>query len=120
MNAKAEGRLIIAMGMGVATTTAAAAQAAVDQALMQSSLNIVTALKIAPSDMRVKANIGVQTPEALSGRDITVALEGSAEVNLVKGGQDVVCPQTGARSVVAVAAVEVFLPKQTGWSLTNQ
>ena len=104
-------RLIIAMGMGVsAESLAQAAQKAVDQALMHASLDILKTLEIAPEDVLVKATIGVQTPEALAASDVTVALPGTAEIIIVMGGQ------AGANHV-ATAAVEVFLPKQTGWKL---
>ncbi len=114
---KPEGRLIIAMGMGVADTPAEAAQGAVEQAQMQSTLNILDALDV--TEMRVKASIGLQSPKAVRAQDITIGLSDAAEVVLVKGGQDVADAQSGKTTHVAVAAVEVFLPKQAGWMLKS-
>ena len=68
--------------------------------------------------MRVVFTVGVQDPAAVDCGALEQTLpRGRVSVVAVKGGLDIPNPETGGRIVVASAAVEAFLPKQSGWVL---
>jgi uncharacterized protein (TIGR02058 family) len=116
----AEQRLIIEMGMGNdlhgMDYTKAAARA-IEDALRHSSLPIFTVTDLEPSDMRVSVTVAVQEPDRVDTGELARKLpRGRAEVRAVFGGLNV--PSAGGETiVVAQAAVEAFLPAQTGWKL---
>lgn len=116
-----EGRLIIEMGMGndmYGRDYQKAAARAIDDAIRHSSLPIFAATGLSADDMRVQVTIGVQEPGALDCAALATCLpRGRAEVTAVKGGLNVENPDTGDTIVIAQAAVEAFLPKQTGWKV---
>ncbi|THH38421.1 hypothetical protein E4Z66_02295 [Aliishimia ponticola] len=119
-----EQRVIIEMGMGNSQYgrdyTKAAARA-IEDAIRHSSLPLVKGLNIPESDMRVQVTIGAQRPDAVDCAALVSSLpRGRAEIRAVKGGLDVPNPDTGDVLVVVSAAVEVFLPRQTGWRLTQK
>ncbi|MEL6452740.1 MAG: Lin0512 family protein [Pseudomonadota bacterium] len=108
----AEQRLIIEMAQGVdlhGRDDTKAARRAVEQALQGASLPIFGTLGVARETMRVVVHIGVPRPEAVDAAVIAALLPyGSVEVIPEVGGLDV--PVAGDVAVMAVAAIEVFLP----------
>ena len=116
-----EQRMIIEMGMGNdqhgMDYTKAAARA-IEDAIRHSALPIFQAVDLPTDAMRVQVTIGVQDPDALDLDELATKLpRGRAEVRAVKGGLNVVNADAGTTIVIASAAVEAFLPKQTGWTL---
>ncbi|MEO0372260.1 MAG: Lin0512 family protein, partial [Pseudomonadota bacterium] len=64
---------------------------------------------------RVAVTVGVQEPDALDTDELAKTLpRGHATVIAVKGGQNVTNPETGETLVIATAAIEAFLPNQSG------
>jgi len=117
-------RVIIEMGMGNSQYgldyTKAAARA-IEDAIRHSSLPLVQVLGLEQSEMRVQVTIGVQKPEDVDCAALAKLLpRGRAEVSAVFGGLDVTNPDTGGVTVMAQAAVEVFLPPQTDWRLSPE
>lgn len=116
-----EGRLIIEMGMGndmYGQDYTKAAKRAIEDAIRHSSLPIFEATGLSHDEMRVQVTVGVQDPGALDCAALAAGLpRGRAEVRAVKGGLNVENPETGGVIVIAQAAVEAFLPRQTGWRL---
>ena len=65
--------------------------------------------------MRVQVTVGVQEPEKLDIAALKAKLpRGRAEVTAVFGGMNVVSDEGADTIVIAQAAVEAFLPPQTG------
>lgn len=117
-------RLIVEMGMGVdlhGGDYTKAARRAVDDALHHSSMPILRSLDIDKADRRVRVTIGVQQPDQVDRAEVAKVLphEG-VEIEVVLGGLDVADPTYGGGHVIATAAVELFLPKQTGWRLKQR
>lgn len=115
-------RVIIEMGMGNdlhgRNYTKAAARA-VEDAMRHSTLAFFRSTGISTDAMRVLVTIGVQVPDAVDRGVIAGLLPyGMPDVRTVHGGLDVTDPATGETAVIASAAVEVFLPPETGnWRL---
>lgn len=107
-----EQRLIIEMAQGVdlhGRDDTKAARRAVEQAMQGASLPIFGTLGLERDVMRVVVHIGVPRPEAVDVGVISALLPyGAVEVVVEKGGLDV--PVAGDVAVMAVAALEVFLP----------
>ncbi len=118
-----EQRMIIEMGMGndmYGQDYTKAAARAIEDAIRHSSLPIFEAIGLSHDEMRVQVTVGVQAAEAVDCDALKKALpRGSAEVRAVQGGLNVENPETGGVIVIASAAVEAFLPKQSGWRLRN-
>lgn len=115
-------RVIIEMGMGNdlhgRNYTKAAARA-VEDAMRHSTLSFFRSTGISTDAMRTLVTIGVQMPDAVD-RDVIAGLlpYGTPDVRTVHGGLDVTDPATGETTVIASAAVEVFLPPETAnWRL---
>ncbi len=109
----AEQRFIIEMGMGNdlhgQDYTKAAARA-IEDAIRHSSIPMFEALGLDHSAMRVQVTVGVQVPERVDCAVLAAGLpRGRGEVKAVKGGLDVVNPDSGIVTVIASAAVEAFL-----------
>lgn len=119
-----EQRMIIEMGMGndmYGQDYTKAAARAIEDAIRHSSLPIFEAIGLSHDEMRVRVTVGVQDPDAVDCDTLIKALpRGRAEVRTVKGGLNVENPETGGVIVIASAAVEAFLPKQSGWRLRNR
>lgn len=116
-----EQRVIIEMGMGndqYGRDYTKAAARAIEDAIRHSALPLFEATGLSHDQMRVQVTVGVQEPEAVDCAALVKALpRGRAEVRAVKGGLNVENPDTGGCIVIAQAAVEAFLPRQTGWRL---
>ncbi|WP_299140635.1 Lin0512 family protein [uncultured Tateyamaria sp.] len=108
----AEQRLIIEMAQGVdlhGRDDTKAARRAVEQALQGASLPIFGTLGVDRESMRIVVHIGVPRPEAVDVELIAGLLPyGQVKVVAEAGGLDV--PVAGDVAVMAVAAIEVFLP----------
>ncbi|MEM6587535.1 MAG: Lin0512 family protein [Pseudomonadota bacterium] len=111
-------RFILEMGMGNdlhGMDYQKAATRAIESALRRSTLPIFDATGISHTEMRVAVTIGVQEPDALDIDALAKGLpRGRVSITAVKGGQNVTNPDTGETLVIATAAVEAFLPSQTG------
>ena len=109
-----EQRLIIEMAQGIdlhGRDDTKAARRAVEQALQGASLPIFGTLDVARDTMRVVVHIAVPRPEAVDvGVIVNLLPYGVVEVAVEAGGLDV--PVAGDVAVMAVAAIEVFLPKR--------
>lgn len=114
-------RMIIEMGMGndmYGQDYTKAAARAIEDAIRHSSLPIFEATGLSHDAMRVQVTVGVQQPEQVDCRALAETLpRGRAEVRAVKGGLNVENSDSGQVIVIASAAVEAFLPPQTGWKL---
>lgn len=114
-------RIIIEMGMGndmYGQDYTKAAARAIEDAIRHSSLPLFGALDLSHDAMRVRVTVGVQDPGAVDCVALAERLpRGRAEVRAVLGGMDVPNGVSGAPIVIATAAVEAFVPKQTGWRL---
>ena len=108
----AEQRLILEMAPGVdlhGRDDTKAARRAVEQALQGASLPILGTLGVDRAAMRVVVHIAVPRPDAVDVDVIAGLLPyGTVEVVPEQGGMDV--PVAGDVAVMAVAAIEVFLP----------
>jgi uncharacterized protein (TIGR02058 family) len=113
----ADQRFIIEMGMGndqYGLDYTKAAARAIEDAIRHSSLPLFEATGISHEEMRVEVTIGVQKPNAVDCAALVEQLpRGRARVQAVFGGLDVENPDTGKTLVIATAAVEAFLPRQT-------
>lgn len=113
-------RLIIEMGQGVdlhGQDYTKAAGRAIDDALRHSSLHIVKTLKLPPDEVQIKVTLGVHHPEAVETETLKAKFPfGQVTITAVPGGMDLT-HDDGDIQVVASAAIEVFLPEQSGWRL---
>ena len=111
-------RFIIEMGMGNdlhGMDYQKAARRAIEDAFRHSTLPIFGVTGVPHTDMRVQVTVGVQEPERLDTGALAKMLpRGQASVSAVKGGQNVTNPETGETLVIATAAIEAFLPDQSG------
>ncbi|MEL6467186.1 MAG: Lin0512 family protein [Pseudomonadota bacterium] len=108
----AEQRLIIEMAQGMdlhGQDDTKAARRAVEQALQGASLPIFGTLGLDRDAMRIVVHVAVPRPGAIDVDEIAGLLPyGTVEVVAEQGGLDV--PVAGDVAVMAVAAIEVFLP----------
>ena len=116
-------RMIIEMGMGndqYGQDYTKAAARAIEDAIRHSSLPLFGALGLDSDQMRVQVTVGVQEPDQVDLEALKSALpRGQATIAATKGGLNVTNPETGSTIVIASAAVEAFMPKQTGWRLRS-
>jgi uncharacterized protein (TIGR02058 family) len=114
-------RVIIEMGMGndqYGQDYTKAGARAIEDAIRHSALPMFEALGIPHVDMDVRVTVGVQDPSAVDCDTLVSSLpRGVAQVTATKGGLNVTNPDTGNVTVVATAAVEVFLDPQQGWRI---
>jgi len=112
-------RIIIEMGMGNdlhGQDYTKAAGRAIEDAIRHSSLPLFGALGLSHDVMEVRVTVAVQSPEGVDCAALVGGLpRGKVSVQAVHGGLNVTNPDTGDVTVVATAAVEAFLPAQTGW-----
>ncbi|WP_108815591.1 Lin0512 family protein [Loktanella sp. Alg231-35] len=113
-----EQRVIIEMGMGNdlhGMDYQKAAQRAIEDAIRHSTLPIFESIDLPHTDMRVQVTVAVQEPSKIDAEALTAGLpRGRATVTATKGGLNIHNPETGDTAVVATAAVEAFLPSQSG------
>jgi len=112
-------RLIIETGMGTdlqGGDVTRAALRAVDDAMRRSSLPIFGAIGLDHGQMRVQVTLGTHDPAAVETDRIAAHMpRGRVEVAAVPGGLHL---EDGI--VVVTAAVEAFLPVQTGrWRIVQ-
>jgi uncharacterized protein (TIGR02058 family) len=115
----AEQRIIIETGMGTdlhGGDVTKAALRAVDDAMRRSSLPIFGSIGLDHGAMRVQVTLGTHDPAALDTARIAAHMpRGRVEVTAVEGGM-----RLGDGITVVTAAIEAFLPLQTGaWRLTE-
>ncbi|SHH84962.1 Lin0512 family protein [Marivita hallyeonensis] len=110
-------RFIIEMGMGndqYGMDYTKAAARAIEDAIRHSSIPLFDATGLSHDAMRVQVTVGVAEPDKVDCAALIASLpRGRAEVKAVEGGLNVVNPDSGNTLVIATAAVEAFLPKQT-------
>ncbi len=114
-----EQRLIIETGMGTdlhGGDVTKAALRAVDDAMRRSSLPIFGSIGMDHAQMRVQVTVGTHDPAAVDIDEVAAHLpRGAVTVRAVEGGMKL---EDGI--VVVTAAVEAFLPLQTGqWRLSD-
>lgn len=111
-----ETRMILEMGMGndlYGQDYTKAACRAVQDALHHSSITLFSTLGMDHKQMRVAVTIGVARPDLVDLDIVQAELpRGRAELRALKGGMDV--DSAGQLHVVATAAIEAYLPDQTG------
>lgn len=92
---------------------------AVQDALHHSSIVLFKSLGYDHRDMRVQVTIGVQEPDKVDLAIVAAELpRGRAEVTVVLGGLNVVDSDQNTTHVIASAAIEAFLPINSGeWRL---
>lgn len=117
-----EQRLIIEMGSGndmYGQNYTKAAIRAVEDAIRHSSIPLFKGIGLSHDEMRVQVTIGAQDPDAVDCEAVAAHLpRGRAEVTAVKGGLDVINADAGTHIVIATAAVEAFLPRQSAaWTV---
>ncbi len=120
-----EKRIILEMGTGndlYGLDYTKAAIRAVHDALHHSSIVLFKSLGYDHQDMRVQVTIGVQQPDQVDCAAVAAELpRGRAEVTAVHGGLDVVDPEQQTTHVIAVAAVEAYLPiDPSAWRLSGR
>lgn len=120
-----ERRIILEMGTGndlYGLDYTKAAIRAVHDALHHSSIVLFKSLGYDHQAMRVQVTIGVQQPDQVDCAKVAAELpRGRAEVTAVHGGLDVVDPEQQTTHVIAVAAVEAWLPIDQGdWRMSKR
>lgn len=109
-------RFIIEMGMGndlYGQDYTKAATRAIEDAFRHSSIPLFEATGLSHDAMRVQVTVGVQDPSAVDCDALAATLpRGRAQVTAVKGGLNVINPDSGHTIVIASAAIEAFLPFQ--------
>ncbi|KJZ18918.1 Lin0512 family protein [Loktanella sp. S4079] len=116
-------RIIIEMGMGNdlhGMDYQKAAARAIEDAMRHSTLPIFQSIDMPHTEMRVQVTVGAQAPDSIDTTALAAQLpRGRATVTAVLGGMNVANPETGDTAVIATAAIEAFLPSQSGkWKLT--
>ncbi len=110
-------RVILEMGMGNdlhGMDYQKAAARAIEDAFRHSTLPIFSSIDLPTDVMRVQVTVGVQEPDQIDTDALAATLpRGRASVTAVKGGQNVLNPESGETAVVATAAIEAFLPNQS-------
>lgn len=117
-------RIILEMGTGndlYGQDYTKAARRAVQDALHHSSITLFSKLGIDHTEMRVEVTIAVQDPSQVDCDLVAQDLpRGHATVRAVKGGLNVVDPESDGMHVVATAAIEAWLPDQsTAYKLSS-
>lgn len=122
MTSATEKRIILETGSGndlYGEDYTKAACRAVQDAQHHSSIILFRSLDIDHRQMRVQVTIGVQEPEKVDTAVVAAELpRGYAEVTAVRGGLNVHDPDLDSTHVIAMAAVEIYVPiDATAWRL---
>ena len=117
-------RIILEMGMGndlYGEDYTKAACRAVEDAIRHSSLILFRSLGFDHADMRVEVTIGVQCPDQVDTATVVQKLpRGKATVTAVKGGLNIIDTDNNTCSIVATAAVEVYLNiNPSDWAISK-
>ena len=117
-----EKRIILEMGTGndlYGGDYTKAACRAVQDALHHSSIVLFKSLGYDHRNMRVQVTVGVQEPDKVDLSIVAAELpRGRAEITVVHGGLNVVDTDQNTTHVIATAAIEAFLPIESGaWRL---
>lgn len=119
--ARQDQRFIIEMGMGndqYGQDYTKAAARAIEDAIRHSAIPMFAVTGMSSGEMRVQVTVAVQKPEAVDTKALAEKLpRGKATVTATFGGLNVVNDETGTTLVIATAAVEAFVPRQTKWRL---
>ena len=123
-DAMGEKRVILEMGTGndlYGRDYTKAARRAVQDALHHSSITLFSKLGIEHTKMRVEVTIAVQEPEQVDCDLVAQDLpRGRATVRAVKGGLNIADEASDSLHVVAIAAIEAWLPDQSsGYKLST-
>ncbi len=114
-------RFIIEMGMGndqYGQDYTKAAARAIEDAIRHSAIPMFQATDLSSDEMRVQVTVAVQEPDKVDTEALAEKLpRGRATVTATHGGLNVVNDEIGTTLVIATAAVEAFLPRQTAWRL---
>ncbi|MCH2165506.1 MAG: Lin0512 family protein [Marinovum sp.] len=114
-------RLIIQMAQGVDQTGLSmqrAAEKATKRALSQANLAAPELLGLSPDEMLTKITVGVPNPQDVDADALAAWNKvGPTDASVIEGGLLTRDPETGATQIVATAAAEIFLPKQSTWRL---
>ncbi|MAH83551.1 MAG: hypothetical protein CBB68_04215 [Rhodospirillaceae bacterium TMED8] len=107
-------RVILEMGSGASLRSGdynKAACRAVEDAIHNSSLSFLKELNFnVESDMAVHVTIGVQDTNAINAEKVKAILpHGIISIFVVKGGLNVPYPSQGYTTIIASAAIEVFV-----------
>ena len=114
-------RMVMELGMGTDIRGAdytKAATRAVHNALRQNSLSVADAFGKSSDEMRVDIKIGVQKPDQVDQEAVAAMLPyGSASVEVVKGGMDTPKEDGSVGTIMANAALIVYLdlPDKKNW-----
>ncbi|MEM7215985.1 MAG: Lin0512 family protein [Pseudomonadota bacterium] len=114
-------RMVMELGMGTdirGSDYTKAAMRAVHNALRQNSLVIADAFGKPREEMRVDIHIGVQKPENVDRQEVASVLPyGSGSVEVVKGGMDTPKDDGTPGTIMANAALIVYLdlPENEEW-----
>jgi len=111
-------RMVMELGMGTdirGSDYTKAATRAVHNALRQNSLVVADAFGKSRDEMRVDIHIGVQKPEAVDKQAVADMLPyGSGTVDVVKGGMDTPKDDGTTGTIMANAALIVYLDLPDG------
>jgi len=114
-------RLVMELGMGTdirGSDYTKAATRAVHNALRQNSLVVADAFGKPREEMRVDIHIGVQNPDAVDREAVAAMLPyGNGLVEVVKGGMDTPKDDGSTGTIMANAALIVYLdlPEGRNW-----
>lgn len=106
-------RMVLEMGMGTdlqGVDYTKAAVRALHDALRHNSLTVAPAFGVPKDAMKIEVSIGVAKPEQVNKEEVKAVLPyGSATVEVVEGGLDIVSDCGTKMTVVANAAAVVYL-----------
>ena len=115
-------RMVMELGMGTdirGSDYTKAATRAVNNALRQNSLSVADAFGKSPEEMRVDIHIGVQQPDKVDHQAVVEVLPyGQGTVQVVKGGMDTPREDGSNGTILANAALIVYLdlPEGKNWA----
>ena len=111
-------RIILEMGTGndlYGMDYTKAGRRAIQDALHHSSITLFKSRGLDHKDMEVRVTIAVAEPDKLDIAALEAELpRGRATVTAVKGGLNVADAENAQTHVIATAAIEAFLPDQSG------